>query len=40
MALARSVPAVRSAFGAVERGSYVTAIAWFVMIAVACSAGS
>jgi hypothetical protein len=37
MALARSVPAVRSAFGGIERGFYATAIAWFVMAAVACT---
>lgn len=36
MALARSIPAVRSAFGGIERGFYLTAIAWFAMIGFAC----
>jgi len=39
MALARSVPAVRARFGAVERGFYVCAIAWFAVFAVACATG-
>ncbi len=38
MALARSVTAVRSAFGAIERAFYLAAIAWFTVFAVACVA--
>jgi Protein of unknown function (DUF998) len=37
MALARSVPSVRARFGAIERGFYLSAIAWFVVFAVACA---
>lgn len=37
MMLARSNPAVRARFGAVERGFYVSAIAWFAVFSVACA---
>jgi len=37
MALARSVPAVRDRFGAVERAFYLAAIAWFAVFGVACA---
>jgi hypothetical protein len=40
MVLARGVAAVRARFGAVERGLYRAAIAWFAMIAVACATGA
>jgi len=40
MALGRSVPALRARFGAIERGFYLSAIAWFAVFAVACAAGS
>ena len=40
MVLARGVPAVRARFGAVERGFYLAAIAWFAVIAVACATGA
>jgi Protein of unknown function (DUF998) len=36
MMLTRSVPWVRARFGAIERGFYVAAIAWFAVFAVAC----
>jgi Protein of unknown function (DUF998) len=36
MALARSVPAVRSAFGAIERGFYLAAIVWFAIVGLGC----
>ena len=39
MALARAFPAVRARFGAVERGFYLAAIAWFAVFSVACAAG-
>jgi len=35
MALGRSVPALRARFGAIERGFYLSAIAWFAVCAVA-----
>jgi hypothetical protein len=38
MALRRSYPPLRENFGAVERGFYVAAIAWFGVFAVACVA--
>ena len=38
LALARSHPALRARFGAVERGFYALAIAWFAVFAVACVA--
>jgi len=38
MALARAFPAVRARFGAVERGFYLAAIAWFAVFSVACAA--
>jgi len=37
MALARTFPAVRARFGAIERGFYLAAIAWFAVFAVACA---
>jgi hypothetical protein len=37
MTLARSFPAVRARFGAVERGFYIAAIAWFAVFAFACA---
>jgi len=37
LAFARSSPAVRARFGAVERGFYVSAIAWFAVFAIACA---
>lgn len=37
MALSRSLPAVRARFGAVERGFYLCAIAWFSVFAMACA---
>ena len=39
LALARSFPAVRARFGAVERGFYLAAIAWFAVFSVACATG-
>lgn len=36
MALARSVPAVRSAFGGIERGFYLAAIVWFAVVGLGC----
>jgi hypothetical protein len=36
MALARSSPAVRARFGAIERAFYVAAITWFAVFGVAC----
>ena len=39
MALARTFPAVRARFGAVERGFYLAAIAWFAVFSVACVTG-
>ena len=38
--LARSYPVLRARFGAIERGFYVSAIAWFAVFAVACAAGA
>jgi hypothetical protein len=38
MALARSLPAVRARFGAIERGFYLSAITWFAVFAYACAA--
>ena len=38
MWLCRSVPALASRFGLIERGFYVAAIAWFAVFAVACIA--
>ena len=38
MALARSAPAVRARFGAVERVFYLLAIGWFAVFSVACAA--
>jgi hypothetical protein len=35
--LARGLPAVRARFGAVERGFYLSAIAWFTVFAFACA---
>jgi hypothetical protein len=37
LALARSFPAVRARFGAIERGFYLSAIAWFAVFAAACA---
>jgi len=37
LVLARSSPAVRARFGAIERGFYVSAIAWFAVFAAACA---
>jgi hypothetical protein len=34
--VSRSHPALRARFGAIERGFYVSAIAWFAVFAVAC----
>ena len=36
--LARSSPSLRARFGAIERGFYLSAIAWFAVFAVACAA--
>lgn len=36
MAVARSVPAVRSAFGGIERGFYLAAIVWFAVVGITC----
>jgi Protein of unknown function (DUF998) len=36
MGLARSLPAVRSAFGGIERGFYVAAIVWFAVVGLGC----
>jgi Protein of unknown function (DUF998) len=38
LALAHSFPAVRARFGAIERGFYLAAIAWFAVFAFACAA--
>jgi hypothetical protein len=35
--LARSFPSLRARFGAIERGFYVSAIAWFAVFATACA---
>jgi hypothetical protein len=37
MLLARSFPAVRARFGSIERGFYLSAIAWFAVFASACA---
>ena len=37
LALARSSPGVRARFGLIERGFYVSAIAWFAVFGVACT---
>jgi hypothetical protein len=39
LALARSFPAVRARFSAVERGFYLAAIAWFAVFSGACATG-
>jgi hypothetical protein len=36
LVVSRSYPALRLRFGAIERGFYVSAIAWFAVFAVAC----
>jgi Protein of unknown function (DUF998) len=38
LALARALPGVRARFGAIERGFYLSAIAWFAVFASACAA--
>jgi hypothetical protein len=38
MLLTRSLPALRERFGAIERGFYLSAIAWFAVFAFACAA--
>lgn len=40
LALARGVLAIGARFGAVERGFYLAAIAWFAVFAVACATGA
>jgi hypothetical protein len=40
LALARAFPAIRLRFGAIERGFYLSAIAWFAVFAVACATGA
>jgi hypothetical protein len=37
---ARVLPAVRARYGAIERGFYLSAIAWFAVFAVACATGT
>ncbi|MGA3354501.1 MAG: DUF998 domain-containing protein [Acidimicrobiales bacterium] len=37
LGLARSIPAARTRFGAIERGFYVSAIAWFAVFSFACA---
>jgi hypothetical protein len=37
--LAQTVPALRARFGAIERGFYLCAIAWFAVFAAACAGG-
>ncbi|MGO9962772.1 MAG: DUF998 domain-containing protein [Acidimicrobiales bacterium] len=37
---ARSFPSLRARFGAIERGFYVSAIAWFAVFASACAANT
>ena len=39
-AFARWRPAARARFGAIERGFYLSAIAWFAVFAVACVTAS
>ncbi|HEY1774774.1 MAG TPA: DUF998 domain-containing protein [Solirubrobacteraceae bacterium] len=36
LVVSRSYPALRLRFGAIERGFYISAIAWFAVFAVAC----
>ncbi|HEX4036000.1 MAG TPA: DUF998 domain-containing protein [Solirubrobacteraceae bacterium] len=36
--LSRSQPALRARFGLIERGFYVSAIAWFAVFSIACAA--
>ncbi len=38
--LSRSAPLLRERFGAIERGFYLSAIAWFAVFASACAATS
>jgi len=38
--LARSFPSLRARFGAIERGFYISAIAWFAVFASACAANT
>jgi hypothetical protein len=40
LAFARRLPAVRARFGAIERGFYLSAIAWFAVFAAACVTAS
>ena len=37
MAFTRSHPVLRTRFGAIERGFYLSAIAWFAVFAAACA---
>ncbi len=37
LSVARSAPPVRAVFGAVERGFYVSVIAWFAVFSLACA---
>jgi uncharacterized protein DUF998 len=37
LAISRSFPVVRARFGAIERGFYLSAIAWFAVFAAACA---
>jgi hypothetical protein len=39
MAAPRYVPAARAWFGAIERGFYAAALAWFAVVGYACAAG-
>ncbi len=38
--LARSFPSLRARFGAIERGFYIAALAWFAVFATACAANT
>jgi hypothetical protein len=38
--VARRVPAVHERFGAIERGFYLAAIAWFAVFSLACALGA
>jgi hypothetical protein len=40
MVFARGLPAVQARFGAIERGFYLSAIAWFAVFAAACATGA
>jgi hypothetical protein len=40
VALVRGAPALRERFGAIERGFYLAAIAWFAVFSVACVAST